>query len=94
MRPKLACQSGLDMNLQFPGPRQQFVETVDGVTIDHSREHVGEVGVRFYAVEFAGFDQRTDDGPTLGTAVTACEQMVFTTERDARVIMHSLVKCL
>ncbi|MET4804670.1 hypothetical protein ABIA96_007279, partial [Bradyrhizobium sp. LB11.1] len=29
MRPVLARQSGLDMNLWFPNPRQQFVETLD-----------------------------------------------------------------
>jgi hypothetical protein len=51
MRPALARQSGLDMNLRFPGPRQQLVETVDGMSIDHPREHVGEVSIGFDAVE-------------------------------------------
>jgi hypothetical protein len=81
MRPELARQSGLDMNLRFPGPRQQLVETVDGLSIDHAREHVLQVGVRFDAVEFAGFDQRTDDCPTISTAVTACEQVVLAAQR-------------
>jgi hypothetical protein len=61
MRLELARRSGLDMNLRFPGPRQQFVETVDGMSIDHARQHVGEVGIGFDAVQFTGFDQRTDD---------------------------------
>jgi hypothetical protein len=80
MRPELARRSGLDMNPRFPGPRQQFVEAVDGVTID-PREHVGEVSIGFDAVEFAGLDQRTDDRPTVTTAVTACKQVVLATER-------------
>lgn len=81
MRPVLARQSGLDMNLWFPKPRQQFVETVDRMSVDHAREHVGEISVGFDAVEFAGFNQRTDDRPTLTTTVTACKQVVLATER-------------
>ena len=44
----------LDRIFGFPGPRQQLVEPVDGMSIDHAREHVGEVSVGFDAVEFAG----------------------------------------
>jgi hypothetical protein len=42
------------MNLWFPSPPKQFVETVDGMSIDHAREHIAQVGVGFDAVEFAG----------------------------------------
>ena len=38
----------------FPGPWQQFVEAVDGVTIHHSHEHVAQVSVRFDTVQLAG----------------------------------------
>jgi len=69
MRPELARRSGLDMKLRFPDPRQQFVETVDGMSIDHAREHIGEVSVRLDAVQFAGLDQRADCGPTRPAAV-------------------------
>ncbi len=69
------------MNLRFPDPRQQFVETVDGMSVDHAREHVVQVSVGFDAVEFAGFDQRTDDYPTISAAVVACKQVVLATER-------------
>jgi hypothetical protein len=31
----------------------------------------------FNPVEFAGFDQRRDDGPVFGTGVVACEEGVF-----------------
>src|SRR5260370_27113285 len=79
-RPFVARQSGLDMNLWFPSPRQQFVESVDGMSIDHAHEYVVQVSVGFYAVEFAGFDQRADDCPTTSAAVTACKQMVLAAE--------------
>jgi hypothetical protein len=75
------------MNLRFPSPRQQFVETVDGMSIDHAREHVVQVSVGLDAVEFAGFDRRTDDRPTLTTAVTACKQVVLATERNHPFIL-------
>jgi hypothetical protein len=42
------------MNLWFPSPPKQFVETVDGMSIDHAREYVVQVSVGFDAVEFAG----------------------------------------
>ncbi len=40
------------MTLRFPNPRQELVETVDGMSIDHARQHVGEVGIGFDAVQF------------------------------------------
>jgi predicted P-loop ATPase len=52
------------------------------MSIDHAREHVVQVSVGFDAVEFAGFNQRTDDRPTFTTAVTACKQVVLATERQ------------
>ena len=70
------------MNLWFPSPRQQFVETVDGMSIDHARKYVVQVSVGFDAVEFAGFDQRTDDRPPLAATVAARKQMVLATERN------------
>src|SRR5258708_17960674 len=80
-RPFGGRQSGLDMKLLFPSPRQQFVETVDGMSIDHARQHIGKVGIRFDAVQFTGFDQRTDDCPTISAAITAREQVVLAAER-------------
>src|SRR5260221_13394936 len=80
MRSELARRSGLDMNLRIPGPRQQFVETVDGISIDHASKHVGEVSVGLAAVQFACFDQRTNDCPTNPAAITTCEQMILSSE--------------
>jgi hypothetical protein len=68
-RPKHARQSGLDMIFIFPGPRQQFIEAVDGMPVDHAREHIAQVGVGFDAVEFAGLDQRADDCPSIAATV-------------------------
>ena len=42
------------MIFRFPVPRQQFVEAVDRVAVDHPMQHVMQVGVGFDAVEFAG----------------------------------------
>ena len=39
--------------LSVPGPRQQFVETVDRVSIDHSLQHVTQVCVRLDFIELA-----------------------------------------
>ena len=43
------------MNLRIPGPRQQFVETVDGVTIDDARKYAGRGRAGLDVVEFVGF---------------------------------------
>lgn len=40
------------------------------------------VAERIYVVEFAGFDQRSDSGPVLGTTVGASEQCIFPVQRD------------
>jgi hypothetical protein len=52
------------------------------MTVDDLCDDVGEVGVRFDAHEFAGLDQRGDDGPMLAAAVGAREERVFAVQRD------------
>ena len=86
-RPELAHQSGLDMIFIFPGPRQQFIETVDGMPVDHAREHIAQVSVGFDAVEFAGFDQRTDDRPPVTATVASGKEMVLAPERYCPFIL-------
>src|ERR1700722_4831638 len=51
------------------GPWQQIVDLAVRVTVDDLCDDVGEVGVRFDAHEFAGLDQRGDDGPMRAAAV-------------------------
>ena len=43
------------------------------MAVDDAGNHVGEVTVRLDAEELAGFDQRGDHRPMLGTAVRAGE---------------------
>ena len=71
----------------FPGPRQQFIEAVDGMPVDHAREHVAQVGVGFDAVEFAGLDQRADDCPSIAATVTPGKEMVLAPECNRPVIL-------
>ena len=49
---------------------------------DDACDDVGDVGLRVDAVEFAGFHERGDDGPVLGTAVRAGEECIFAIECD------------
>ena len=66
----------------LPCPRQQFVETVDGMSVDHPLQHVTEVGVGLDVVELAGLDQRAGDCPAMSAAIAAGEEMILTTERN------------
>ena len=71
----------------FPGPGQQFIEAVDGMPVDHAREHIAQVGVGFDAVEFAGLDQRADDCPSIAATVAPGKEMVLAPERNLAVIL-------
>ena len=64
------------------GPWQQIVDLAVRVTVDDLCDDVGEVDVRFDAREFAGLDQRGDDGPMLAAAVRASEECVFSVQSD------------
>jgi len=74
--------SALDGISRFPRPWQQFIEPVDGMTVDHALKNVGDVGIGFDVVELGGLDQRADDGPAVAAAVAAGEQMVLAPEGD------------
>jgi hypothetical protein len=79
-RPASAPRSALDRISGFPGPRQQFVKTVDRVPVDHAREHVMEVGVGLDVVKLAGLNQRTQHGPSMAAPIAAGEEMILATE--------------
>src|SRR5208282_5109308 len=68
--------------LGAPGPRQQFVETVDRISVDHALEHVLQIGIGPDAVELAGLDQRTELGPSPAAAVAAGKEMILPSESD------------
>jgi len=48
-----------------PGPWHQFVDARGRPEIDELGEHVGEVSLRIDAIQFAGFDERSNAGPVL-----------------------------
>ena len=72
--------SELDVIFGAPGPRQEVVEPIDGVPVDHAPEHVDEIGVRLDAVELGGLNQRADDRPTFAAAVAARKEMILPSE--------------
>jgi hypothetical protein len=47
------------------------------MAVDDLGEDVGEVGVRVYAAELGGLDQRRDDRRVLAAALGASEQRIF-----------------
>jgi hypothetical protein len=61
---------------------QQLVEAAHGMSADNADNDVGEVGLRIDVVEFAGLNQGGEDGPVLGAAIGAGEEMVFAAEGE------------
>ena len=53
-----------------------------GPKVDELAEHVGEVGLRIDAVQFAGLDQRGNAGPILRPLIVAGEQCILAIEHD------------
>ena len=56
------------------------------MTIDDGREDAIQVAVWFDQVQFAGFDQRREHGPVLGTRVVSREERVLSLQRDGRMV--------
>ena len=52
-----------------PGPGHELIEARSGPKIDEPGEHVGEVGLRIDAGQFAGLDERSDASPVLLSSV-------------------------
>lgn len=73
--------SGLDRMMSVPSPRQQFVETVDRMSADHSLQHVTQVCVRLDVIELARLDQRTENCPSSSAAVATGKEVVLAAER-------------
>ena len=40
------------MSVRSPSPRQEFVETVDRISVGHPLQDVAQIGIGFDAVEF------------------------------------------
>jgi len=65
-----------------PGPGEQLTEFVDRVADDEPSEHIGEIRLRIDAIEFAGFDERSEDGSVLAAAIRTSEQRVLAIESE------------
>src|SRR6266853_2374480 len=65
-----------------PGPWHEFVDARGRPEIDKFGEYVGEVGLRLDAVQFAGFDERSNAGPVLRALIVAREQRIFSIESN------------
>ncbi len=63
--------SGLDRLCGLPVPRQQLIESIDKMSIDHALEHIAQVGVGFDVIHFGGFNQRTQRRPARSTTIGA-----------------------
>src|SRR5262249_49494559 len=60
-----------------PGPGHELVEARGGPEIDQLGEDVGEVGLRIDAVQFAGFDERSNAGPVLRAMIVTGEERIL-----------------
>ena len=70
-----------------PGPGHEFVQARSRPEIDQLGEHVGQIGLRIDAVEFAGLDERGDAGPILGALIVTGEQRIFAIEGHCPFIL-------
>jgi hypothetical protein len=61
----------------LPSPRREFGEAAVWPVVDELAEHVGQIGFGVYAVQFARFDQRRENGPVLGAQVVAGKRAFF-----------------
>ena len=74
---RLHIPSALDSFRGLPIPRQQLIESIDRVSIDHALEHVAQVGVGLDAVHLARFDQRAECRPSGTADIRAGEEMIL-----------------
>src|SRR5262250_3229908 len=77
---RLHMPSALDSLRGLPIPRQQLVESIDRMSIDHALEHVAQVGVGLDAVHLARFDQRAECRPSFSTEIRTREEMILAPE--------------
>ena len=66
-----AHASDLDSCCRLPIPRQQFIESIDWMPVDHALEHVMQVRVGFDVVHFGGLNERAERRPPRTAAIGA-----------------------
>jgi len=57
------------------------------MALNHSFEHISEIGEGLEVVELGRGEERSDNGPAIAAAVRAGEQMVLAAERNRPVIL-------
>ena len=57
------------------------------MAVNHSFEHISEIGEGLEVVELGRGEKRSDNGPAIAAAVRAGEQMVLAAERNRPVIL-------
>ena len=57
------------------------------MALNHSFEHISEIGKGLDVVELGRGEERSDNGPAIAAAVRAGEQMVLAAERNRPVIL-------
>jgi hypothetical protein len=84
--------------LGCPHPRHELVEQRGGPEVDEPGEHVGEIGLRIGAVQFASLDERSDAGPVLRSLIMTgeerarcCGGRVVVHDRDQRLQRISVI---
>src|SRR5215470_12757541 len=77
---RLHMPSALDSLRGLPIPRQQLVESIDRISVDHALEHVAQVGVGLDAVHLARFDQRAECRPSFSAEIRTREEMILAPE--------------
>src|SRR5262249_9118777 len=77
---RLHMPSALDRLRRPPIPRQQLIESIDRVSIDHALEHVAQVGVGLDAAHLAGLDERAERRPSLSANIGARKEMILPPE--------------
>ena len=71
----------------FPVPRQKLIEPARRMALNHSFEHISEIGEGLDVVELGRGEERSDNGPAIAAAVRAGEQMVLAAERNHPFIL-------
>ena len=57
------------------------------MAVNHSFEHISEIGEGLDVIELGRGEERSDNGPAIAAAVRAGEQMVLAAERNRPVIL-------
>src|SRR5258708_6100843 len=78
----LHMPSGLDRFRRLPVPRQQLVESIDWVSIDHALEDVTQISIGFDIAHLARFNERAQRRPSGSALVRTREEMVFSSESN------------